>query len=291
MVRVRGPMSKSSSFMVITKFINKNCIIPELEAKTKAAAVRELTHLMFDKNKIPDVALALDQIVAREATESTGIGNGIAVPHARIPGMKSLACAVGRATDGIDFMAVDRQPVKLIFLICYPPAQQTTYLNFVATIARLLGEKDHFKSLVSASDTDALYNTLNEISESFDDHQEKKITAVVKSKPNLEQVTDGHADLLLLARLLLHLEMLHATKSGKKRIQERIDGIRALVDPRVLRHFDKLQKGRAPALVPVEGDTCQGCFMRLPSKFVQQVRRDTDHIHTCSNCSRYIYVV
>jgi predicted nucleic acid-binding Zn-ribbon protein len=48
---------------------------------------------------------------------------------------------------------------------------------------------------------------------------------------------------------------------------------------------------RAPALVAVEGDTCQGCFMKLPSKVAQQVRQDTDHIHTCSNCSRYIYVV
>ncbi len=276
--------------MVITKFISKNCIIPEIEAKTKAAAVRELTHLLFDKNKIPDVGLALDQIVAREATESTGIGNGIAVPHARIPGIKSLACAIGRASAGIDFMAVDRQPVKLIFLICYPPSQQTTYLNFVATVARLLGDKEHFKALLKSEDTDALYAAMEEISETFDDHQEKKISAV-KGGPKLEAITDGHADLLLLARLLLHLEMLAASKSGKKRIQERIEGIRALVDPRVLRHFDKLQKGRAPALVPVEGDTCQGCFMRLPSKFVQQVRRDSEHLHTCSNCSRYIYVV
>jgi mannitol/fructose-specific phosphotransferase system IIA component (Ntr-type) len=284
-------MSKTKSFMVITKFIPKNCIIPELEAKTKAAAVRELTHRLYDKKKIPDVALALDQIVAREATESTGIGNGIAVPHARIPGMKSLACAVGRVTEGLDFMAVDRKPVKLIFLICYPPSQQTTYLNFVATIARLLSDKEHFQALVKAEDTDALYAALEDICESFDVHQEKKISAVTKSSPKLEQIQDGHADLLLLARLLLHLEMLAAARSGKKRIQERIDGIRALVDPRVLRHFDKLQKSRAPALVPVEGDTCQGCFMRLPSKFVQQVRRDTDHIHTCSNCSRYIYVV
>lgn len=291
MVRVRGSMSKSSSFMVITKFISKNCIIPELESKNKAAAVRELTHLLYDKGKIPDVALALDQIIAREATESTGIGNGIAVPHARIPGMKSLACAVGRAPDGLDFMAVDRQPVKLIFLICYPPSQQTTYLNFVATVARLLSDKEHLDALLHLEDTDKLYDVLNKICETFDDHQEKKISAVVKSKPDLSRIADGHADLLLLARLLLHLEMLGATKTGKKRIQERIDGIRGLVDPRVLKHFDKLQKGRAPALVPVEGDTCQGCFMRLPSKFVQQVRRDTDHLHTCTNCSRYIYVV
>lgn len=283
-------MSSTSSLMVISKFIGKNCIVPELEATTKAAAVRELTHLLFDKKKIPDVAVALDQIVAREATESTGIGNGIAVPHARIPGMKSLACAVGRASKGIDFMSVDRQPVNLVFLICYPPSQQTTYLNFVATVARLLGDKQHFKAILDADDCDGVFDVLEEVSQSFDDHHETKLSAI-KADPKLKDIKDGHADLLLLARLQLHLEMLGAAKTGKKKIDERIESIRALVDPRVLRHFDKLLKGRAPALVPVEGDTCQGCFMRLPSKFVQEVRRDTTHIHTCINCSRYIYVV
>lgn len=276
--------------MVITKYITKTCVIPELEAKTKAGAIRELTRLLFDKKKIPDVAAALDQIVAREATESTGIGNGIAVPHARIPGMKGLACAVGRVPGGMDFMAVDREPVHLIFLICYPPAEQTTYLNFVATVARLLGDKKHFKAMLDADDADTMYQLLDDVSASFDKHQEQTIEEF-KADPELDQVKDGHADLLLLARLQLHLEMLENAKSGKKRIQERIEGIRAMVEPRVLRHFDRLQKGRAPALVPVEGDTCQGCFMRLPSKFVQEVRRDTEHIHTCINCSRYIYVV
>ena len=71
----------------------------------------------------------------------------------------------------------------------------------------------------------------------------------------------------------------------------RIENIRALVKPRVLHHYDRLMKSRAPALVPVEGDTCQGCFMKLPSKFVQEVRLDTGHIHTCMNCRRFIYVV
>jgi mannitol/fructose-specific phosphotransferase system IIA component (Ntr-type) len=276
--------------MVITKFIGKACVIPELEARTKAAAIRELTHLLFDKKKIPDIEVALDQIVAREATESTGIGNGIAVPHARIPGMKTLACAVGRVPGGVDFMSVDRAPVHLVFLICYPPSQQTTYLNFVATVARLLSDKAHFKAILGAPDAESMFTVIEEVSETFDNHQEKKISGV-KPDPHLKEVKDGHADMLLLARLQLHMEILASAKSGKKRIEERIAGIRALVDPRVLRHFDKLQKGRAPALVPVEGDTCQGCFMRLPSKFVQEVRRDTAHIHTCINCSRYIYVV
>lgn len=276
--------------MILTKFITKTCVIPEIEAKSKPELIKELTHLLFDKKKMDNVEMALDQVVAREATESTGIGNGIAVPHARVPGMKSLACAVGRVPDGIDFMAVDRQPVKLIFLICYPPAQQTTYLNFVATVASLLSDDEHFEALVNADTADAIFEVLEEVSEKFNTKEEEKIEAF-QADPEIELVADGHADVRLLARLQLHEEMLASAKSGKNKIKERIKGIRAMVEPRILKHYDKLAKGRAPALVPVEGDTCQGCFMRLPSKFVQQVRNDVNHIHTCVNCSRYIYVV
>ena len=74
-------------------------------------------------------------------------------------------------------------------------------------------------------------------------------------------------------------------------MKAKIEGVRSLVEPRILKHYDRLTPSRAPALVPVEGDTCQGCFIKLPSKFVQQVRQDVEHIHTCTNCSRYIYVV
>lgn len=276
--------------MVITKYIAKTCIVPELEAKTKLDAIKELTHLLFDKKKMTNVAPALDQVVAREATESTGIGLGLAVPHARIPGMKELACAVARVPKGLDFMAIDRQPVNFLFLICYPPSQQTTYLNFVATVSRLLSEKENLESLMAAKDADAIYGVLEGLAESFDERHEQKVTKL-KTDPKLGEVRDGHADMVILARLQLQEELLASAKTGKKRIKGRIAELRAMVDPRVIRHYDKLMRGRAPALVPVEGDTCQGCFMRLPSKFVQQVRHDPHRVHTCINCSRYIYVV
>jgi nitrogen PTS system EIIA component len=280
----------SGDVMVITKFITKSCVVPAIESKSKPDAIKELTHLLFEKKKMKNVAVALDQVVARETTESTGIGHGIAVPHARVPGMKNLSCAVGRVSAGMDFMAVDRKPVHLIFLICYPPSQQTTYLNFVATVSKLLSDQEHLDALVNAEDDEAMYQILEELSETYDASHDKAIKSM-KTDPDLKKVEYGHSDMLLLARLQLHEEMLATAKSGKKKIKERIEGIRAMVDPRVLKHYDKLMKSRVPALVPVEGDTCQGCFMRLPSKFVQQVRNDEDHIHTCVNCSRYIYVV
>lgn len=277
--------------MILTKYITKQCILPQLEATNKSDALKELTHLLFEKKKMKDVGPALDQIMSREVTESTGIGRGIAVPHARVPGMKTLACALGRVPEGLDFMAVDRRPVHLIFLICYPPVEQTTYLNFVATVAKLLGNPEGLKAMMAAPTSDDMYDVLERISQSFTEAEDGRVGKERVADPGLEKMADAHADLILLARLQLCQEMLAAAKTGKVQIKQRIDNIRSLVDPRVLSHYDRVMKARPPALVPVEGDTCQGCFMRLPSKFVQEVRQDPEHIHTCQNCRRYIYVV
>ncbi len=276
--------------MILTNYITKSCIVPEMDAASKADALRVLTHLLFDKKKMAGVGPALDQILAREVTESTGIGRGIAVPHARVTGIKGLACAIGRVSKGLDFLAVDRKPVQLVFLICYPPKEQTTYLNFVATVAKLLGDREHLSGVLKAGTADEIYDLLEEASETFTEKHEQR-GRKIKTDPALDKVADAHADLILLARLQLCQEMLATARTGKTQIKKRIEAIRALVSPRILSHYDKLMKSRAPALVPVEGDTCQGCFMKLPSRFVQQVRQDPDHIHTCNNCSRYIYVV
>ncbi len=276
--------------MVLTKYITKSCIVPELESTTKPEALKELTHLLFDKKRMKGVGPALDQIMAREVTESTGIGKGIAVPHARVSGMKTLACAVGRAPEGIDFTAIDKRNVYLVFLICYPPTQQTTYLNFVATVARLLGDSENFEAIIEADKPEEIYGLLESASEGFTDAHVEQMRKL-RTDPAIEQLPDAHADLILLARLQMYQEILATTKSGKAQIRQRVENIRALVEPRILRHYDRLMKARPPALVSVEGDTCQGCFMKLPSKFAQQIRQDTEHIHTCNNCSRFIYVV
>jgi mannitol/fructose-specific phosphotransferase system IIA component (Ntr-type) len=277
-------------FMLLTKFITPNCIVPELEADNKADAIKELTHLLFERKKLKDAGPTIDQILARETVESTGIGHGIAVPHTRVSGLKTLICGVGRSKIGLDFFAVDRNPVHLVFLICYPPTQQTTYLNFVATLAKLLREDANLKALMQEGTDEEMFVVLEKMSETLA-VPEEVYGKQVKANPDMLKAKDAHADLILLARLQLCQEMYENARTGKKEIKQRIDSIRALVDPRILKHYDRLMKGRPPALVPIEGDTCQGCFMKLPSQFAQKVRQDCDHIHTCNNCSRFIYVL
>jgi len=277
--------------MVITKFIRRTAVVPELESKNKPEALDELTQVLFERKEPEQAQQAFDSILARESTESTGIGRGIAVPHARVTGLKSLQCAVGRSTKGIDFMAVDKEKVHLIFLICYPPTEQTRYLNFVATVSKLLSNKERRQGMLEAETADEMYAILEESSATFAETHEEEYAEKLKSDPALDQMKDAHTSVILLARLQLCQEMLDAARSGKGQIRGRIETIRNLIDPRILSHYDRLMKSRPPALVPVEGDTCQGCFMRLSSKFVQQVRQDTSRLHTCQSCKRFIYVV
>ncbi len=276
--------------MMVSKFIAENCVVPNLKANNKPDALKELTHLLFERKKLKNVGPALDQIMARETTESTGIGHGIAVPHARVSGLKGLICAVGRVSEGLEFNAVDKRPVHLIFLICYPPTQQTTYLNFVATLAKLLRDEANRKSILAADGAAEMFQSIENMAESLVE-PEDAFARDLKASPDLLKTKDAHADLILLARLQLCQEMYETARTGKKQLKERIENIRTLVDPRILKHYDRLMKSRPPAVVPVEGDTCQGCFMKMPSQLAQKVKQDTEHIHTCNNCSRFIYML
>ena len=283
-------IAKEFDAMVLRKYLAKSCILPHMLVAKKADAIKELTHLLFEKKRMKGVGLALDQVLAREVMESTGIGRGIAIPHARLSGLKTLICAVGRVPGGVDFAAMDHKPVQLIFLVFYPPTMQTTYLNFVATLVRLLRDPAHAEGLASADTPEGIYKALDVASEAFAENHEAAVRKI-KADPALAKMPDTHADLILLARLQLFEEMLSGTRAGKGELRKRIDNVRSLIDERLLRHYDRLMKGQPPALVPVEAETCQGCFMRLPSKFAQRVRQDNAHVHTCPNCNRFIYVL
>jgi PTS system fructose-specific IIC component len=172
--------SEEDRDMVLTKYISKSCILPHMRVSNKSDTLKELIHLLFEKKKLKGIGSALDQVVAREITESTGIGRGIAVPHARVSGIKALACAVGRVPGGIDFMAVDHKPVLLIFLILYPPTQQTTYLNFIATVIKLLMDPKNMTAMLAAETADEMYDLVEGASQSLADHPEtarRKVTA------------------------------------------------------------------------------------------------------------------
>ena len=174
------------------------------------------------------------------------------LPHARVSGLKSLVCAMGRIQGGVEFSALDKQPVYLVFLICYPPAQQTTYLNFLATLARLFRDPANMEAMLAATDEEELFTLLERVSAPMSEPEH--ILKQIKTDPKALSARDSNANLILLARLQMYQEMHDAAKSGKKQLKDKMDAIRDMVDPHVLKQYDKLMLRRAPAIVPVEGE-------------------------------------
>ena len=265
--------------MLVTKFIAESCIEPQLEASSKADALQGLTQLLFRSRRLKGVAAAVDQIMAREAIESTGIGHGIAVPHARVAGLKELVCAVGRVPKGLDFNAVDKKPVYLIFVIFYPPTEQTTYLNFVASVAKLLRESAPLQEILNAGTATEIFEVLERLSETLVRPEERLAQEKMAEGPQTEPATGVASDLILLARLDLCREMLESARSGKREIEQRIENISTLLAPDILEHYRRLKKARRSPLVAVEGGVCQGCLTQLPTELAQRVYRARGRLH------------
>jgi fructose-specific phosphotransferase system IIA component len=124
--------------MRIKDFLEKNSIKPELKSRTKQEVLEELTDLLDKTGKISNRKEFLKVIQEREELGSTGIGYNIAIPHARSSGIKSLVGAFGISKEGIDFDALDREPVYLFFMLAAPQNAGGDYLKALAMISRFL---------------------------------------------------------------------------------------------------------------------------------------------------------
>ena len=276
--------------MDLTKHVPKRGVIPELKAQAKTDVLRELSWaLLSGKNRTLRES-TLEQLVGRESLESTALGRGIALPHARVPGLNDLICAIGVSKKGIDFRAVDDERVHVVFLMLYPPGQQTLYLNFVAGLVRALAGSDRSQAMRDSTDADGVLEVLRQgVGESVEAEQ-----AAVGKKASVDTLdVEGMAggELFLLARLELCTDMLNGAKRGKTALKARQENIRALVSSRLLQHYDRLKKRGGPALVTFEGDVCQGCSVKLPSQQAQRIYRDTKTVARCGNCQRFLYPI
>jgi hypothetical protein len=197
---------------------------------------------------------------------------------------------VGVSSKGIEFKAVDGKPVSLVFLICYPPGRQSTYLNFVASIASMLRDAHATDALREAATVEEMLRLLDERSVLPITRADGAAGKGMKGRPRLDATEGAPAEVLLLARLDLCNEMLATKSSGAREIEKRVENIRSLVNPRVLAHYDRLRARGGAALAMVEGSVCQGCLVRLPWQHVQKLRANPAAVSLCPRCQRILYV-
>jgi mannitol/fructose-specific phosphotransferase system IIA component (Ntr-type) len=150
--------------MKLKDFIVPQAIVPELAASERDAALRELTTSLAEAGALPKDAV--DEVVAalikREQNGSTGFGKGIAVPHVKHAKIEKMAGTVGRSVNGIDFAALDHQPVYSVFLLLSPENQPQQHLQAMNIVFSNL-QKDMFRRFLRQSATrEAIVDLLDE---------------------------------------------------------------------------------------------------------------------------------
>ncbi len=130
--------------MLLTDVLEVNCLKVPLECKDKKAAIIELIDVLDNAKKLKDKEAALNAVLTRENTRSTGIGSGLAIPHGKCAAVKDLVMAVGILKEPIDFQSTDNQPVKVIMLLVSPVDQTGPHIQALASISRLMLD-DKFK--------------------------------------------------------------------------------------------------------------------------------------------------
>ena len=137
--------------MKILDFLSENCVLTELEGKTKKAVVTELVEVLAKKKtQVKNVDKVVEAIMKRESTGSTGIGQGVAIPHAKSEDVSKIVASLGISKAGVDFDSLDGEPVFIIFLMVAPPESISEHLQAIAKVSRLLKDKFFRQSLKDA---------------------------------------------------------------------------------------------------------------------------------------------
>jgi len=150
--------------MDLADILTKDQIVTELRAANRWEAIDELIGNLVDTGKIkPEHRDAIIAVVRkRETSMSTGIGFGIGIPHASTDLIQEVVGALGRSKTGVNFDALDNQPVKLVMLFLVPQGQFQKHLHTLANIAKLLHKADFRKALEDAPDAEAMLAIIRE---------------------------------------------------------------------------------------------------------------------------------
>ena len=147
--------------MEIADILTPDAIVPALRATSKKQALQELARRAAALAGL-DERVIFDVLMERERLGTTGVGNGIAIPHGKLPNLKQLYGLFARLERPIDFQAIDDQPVDLIFLLLAPETAGADHLKALARVSRMLRDKAACEKLRGTDESEAIYALLTE---------------------------------------------------------------------------------------------------------------------------------
>ncbi|MBM7661491.1 PTS system fructose-specific IIC component [Bacillus mesophilus] len=148
--------------MRITELLKRDTIILDLKAKSKQAVIEELVDVLSSAGRLDDRRKFTEAILAREAQSTTGIGEGIAIPHAKTNAVKVPAIAFGRSTEGVDYQALDGQPSHLFFMIAASEGANNEHLETLSRLSSYLMDPAFRQRIESAKTKDEVIQAIDD---------------------------------------------------------------------------------------------------------------------------------
>ena len=148
--------------MRLESLTSPDLIFPRLDADDRDEVLRTLADRLAEHRVVPDADELYAKLLEREQLGSTGIGSGVAIPHCKLEGLSEAVLAVGVSRRGIDFAAMDSQPVRVFFLLVSPTDAPAIHLQVLAAISKWLKADAHVSRLLELSDPEEIYGLLGE---------------------------------------------------------------------------------------------------------------------------------
>lgn len=149
--------------MKLSKFCEEQLISFDLAASNKNEVIEELVELAGSSKLVKDKSLLLKDIITRENLVTTGVGYGVAFPHAKTKATKGIVIAFGRSDKGVDFEAMDKQPVHLFFLIAAPEDAIGAHLKVMAHLSYLMKSEKNREKLLTVKSPGELLQIIDTI--------------------------------------------------------------------------------------------------------------------------------
>jgi fructose PTS system EIIBC or EIIC component len=162
--------------MKITELLSKDTILLHMDGSQKEEAINQLVDVLYKAEKISDCGAFKVEIVKREQLSTTGIGDGIAIPHAKTKAVKKAAIAFGKSVSGINYEALDNKPSHLFFMIAAPEGANNTHLDALARLSGMLMKAEVRYQLLTATTAEEIIEIINQ----YDKEEVQETTSVGK---------------------------------------------------------------------------------------------------------------
>lgn len=249
------------------EILTSDQVLTDMQSLTKHSAIEELVDVLWKKKLIKNKSEAISRVLEREDLASTALGEGVAIPHARLDVGSAPAIAIGRHLAGIDFGAGDERPVRIFVLVIWEPAQAGLFNRLFAGLVSKLADSYFRNRLMEECTAEDIVRAL----------------ADVKIDMMAGRATKCDTDMLIALQLLEGKRRAKAAGVGRQ-----IELARAELPGSMLSRFDRLMDHYGEALTEAPHGVCGGCNVQLSSSFAAAMLSNPDSVYICERCGRFL---